>query len=314
LSSDKEQKTLEIRQLALDLGFEDIGIAKAQFMDEEAKRLEDWLNKGHHGKMKYMSNHFDLRVDPTKLVPEAKSVISLMYNYHSDTEQKDPDAPKIASYAFGRDYHKVVKKKLKTFLQLIREKYGNIQGRAFVDSAPILERDWAKRSGLGWVGKNTLLLNKSKGSYFFLAELIIDLELTYDHPIQEHCGTCTKCIDACPTDAISETGFVLDSQKCISYLTIELKEEIPDQFKGKMENWMFGCDICQQVCPWNRFAKQHKESDFNPKPELMNMTKREWHEITEAVFDSLFEGSAVKRTKFTGLKRNLDFLKSDDSK
>lgn len=313
MSTNKADITREIKQIAINLGFDQIGIAKAQHMDEEAKHLETWLNAGYQGKMSYLANHFDLRVDPTKLVPGAKSVISLMYNYHTEEAQVDPSAPKIAAYAFGRDYHKVVKKKLKTFLKTIRERYGDINGRAFVDSAPILERDWAKRSGLGWIGKNTLLLNKTKGSYFFLAELIIDLELKYDTPVAEHCGTCTKCIDACPTDAISESGFVLDSQKCISYLTIELKEDIPNAFAEKMENWMFGCDICQQVCPWNRFAKQHNEPDFKPKPELLNMKRQEWHEITEEIFDSLFEGSAVKRTKYAGLKRNLDFLISQSS-
>lgn len=307
---DKKAITIEIKQAAKNFGFDQIGIAKAEFMADEAIRLEAWLNKGHQGEMSYLENHFDKRVDPTKLVPGARSVISLTYNYFPSEIQKDIHAPKIAKYAYGRDYHKVVKKKLKLFLQYIRENIGDVEGRCFVDSAPVLERDWAKRAGLGWVGKHTLLINKQRGSFFFLAELIIDLELEYDHPVTEHCGTCTKCIDACPTDAIKADGFVLDSSKCISYLTIELKNDIPETFKGKMADWVFGCDICQDVCPWNRFAKSHTEPDFNPKEELIAKSRTEWEDITEEVFDKLFEGSAVKRTKFLGLKRNIDFLKS----
>ena len=306
---DKKAITLKIKQAATKFGFDQIGIAKAEFMSEEATRLESWLNNNHHGEMNYLENHFDKRVDPTKLVPGAKSIISLTYNYYPSQKQEDTNAPKIAKYAFGRDYHKVVKKKLKQFLQYIRDHIGDVEGRCFVDSAPVLERDWAKRSGLGWIGKHTLLINKQRGSFFFLAELIVDLELDYDHPVTEHCGTCTKCIDACPTDAIKADGFILDSSKCISYLTIELKNDIPETFKGKMADWMFGCDICQDVCPWNRFAKSHMESDFQPKEELITNSKSDWEDITEEVFDKLFEGSAVKRTKFIGLKRNIDFLK-----
>lgn len=259
--------------------------------------------------MAYMSNHFDKRLDPSKLVPGAKSVISLVYNYYTEDAQSDQDAPKIAMYAYGKDYHKVIKKKLKNLLAALRDEFGQIDGRCFVDSAPVMERQLAARGGLGWQGKNTLLINTKKGSYFFLAEIICDLELAYDHPIKDHCGTCTKCVDACPTEAISEDGYLLDSSKCISYLTIERKEAIPEEFTDKMSGWMFGCDICQQICPWNRFSKPHDEEKFVPKEELLQKSKRDWQEITEEVFDKLFEGSAVKRTKYQGLKRNINFLK-----
>ncbi len=308
---DKTAKSILVKQLALDYGFEHIGIAKAAFMDEEARRLTDWLAQGKHGKMSYMERHFDLRVDPTKLVPGAKSVISLSFNYHTTLNQKDSEAPKIASYAYGRDYHKVLKKKLKQMLANLQEKLGNFNARIFVDSAPVLERDWAKRAGVGWVGKHTLLLNPKHGSYFFLAEIICDLDLDVDHPIKDHCGTCTRCIDACPTDAISPEGYVLDGSKCISYATIELKEAIPSYFQDKMENWMFGCDICQQVCPWNRFAKQHNEADFEPKQQTMEMSKQAWEEITEEVFFELFKGTPIMRTKYEGLRRNIEFLKKE---
>lgn len=294
---------------AQSLGFSAITVAKAEHMDEEAHRLEHWLNQGMHSTMGYMANHFDLRTDPTKLVPGAKSVVSLMYNYYTEQKQNVDSEYQIASYAYGRDYHKVVKKKLKQLMQWMHAEIGEVSGRAFVDSAPVLERDWAKRSGLGWIGKHTLLLNRTMGSYFFLAELIIDLDLEPDHPIKDHCGTCTRCIDACPTDAISETGYMLDASKCISYLTIERKEVIPDEFKGKMADFIFGCDICQQVCPWNRFAKQHSEPDFEPREGLLDMKKQDWEDITEEVFDQLFLGTPVKRTKYQGLKRNIDFLK-----
>ena len=294
------------------MGFFLCGIGKAEFMQTEAEQLRAWLNNGFHGQMSYMENHFDLRTDPTKLVPGSKSVISLAYNYYTDEQQNDEDAPKLSMYAYGRDYHKVVKKKLKALFHFIQENFGDVHGRIFVDSAPVMERDWAKRSGLGWIGKHTLLLNPKKGSYFFLAEAIIDLELAYDEPMRDHCGTCTRCIDACPTDAISESGYVLDATKCISYLTIELKEQIPTEFKDKMENWMFGCDICQDVCPWNRFSTKHDEHDFNPKPRLMEMNKKEWEEITEELFDELFLGTPVKRTKFVGLKRNIEFLNNQE--
>ena len=301
-----------VKQTARDLGFTSVGIAKAEFMEEEAKRLTEWLNLGYHGSMSYMENHFDKRTDPTLLVPGAKSIIMLTYNYHTEQKQQDPLAPKISSYAYGRDYHKVIKKKLKLFMPILREKLGDIDGRCFVDSAPVMERDWAARAGVGWVGKNTLLIHPRHGSYFFLAEMILDLELEYDSPIKDYCGTCTACIDACPTDAIASDGYILDGSKCISYLTIELKDDIPSSFKGKMDNWMYGCDICQQVCPWNRFSSPHEEPQFEPKESLVSMSKEDWVEITEEVFDDLFEGSAVKRTKFQGLKRNISFLYGDE--
>ncbi len=303
-----QQRTLWIKQKAAALGFVSAGISKAEFMEPEARNLEAWLNQNFQGKMSYLENHFDKRVDPTKLVPGAKSVISLAYNYYPEKIQKDPKAPKIARYAYGEDYHFVLKHRLKTFLLDIQSTIGAVEGRCFVDSAPVLERDWAKRSGIGWIGKNTLLIHPKKGSYFFLAELIIDLELIPDEPMKDFCGTCTKCIDACPTDAIDESGFVLDGSKCISYLTIELKEAIPDEFKGKMENWAFGCDICQEVCPWNRFSRTHQEPAFEPKDGFLEMKEEDWQEITEEVFQRIFKKSAVKRTKYEGLKRNLNFL------
>ena len=291
------------------MGFNSIGFAKAEFMEPEAQRLENWLNNNHHGTMSYMENHFDKRVNPQLLVPGARTVISLGYSYYNPDKQEDPDAPKISMYAYGRDYHKVIKKKLKLLLSTMQEEIGEINGRCFVDSAPVLERDWAKRGGLGWIGKHTLLLSKKKGSYFFLAELIIDLELPTDHPVQDHCGTCTQCIDACPTDAISENGYIVEADKCISYLTIELKGEIPSAFQDQMEGWAFGCDICQEVCPWNRFAIKHSEPDFEPKAELLRKNREEWEDITEEVFQRIFTGSAVKRTKYEGLQRNIAFLK-----
>lgn len=289
-------------------GFDEVRISKAEFMEEEARNLENWLNQNHHGEMSYMENHFDKRVDPTKLVPGAKSVISLLFNYYPEEEIEREDNYKIARYAYGKDYHNFIKKKLKKLMAELSEKVGEINGRAFVDSAPVLERDWAKRSGMGWIGKNTLLLNKNRGSYFFLAELILDIEFEYDHPVSEHCGTCTRCIDACPTDAIAPNGFILDASKCISYLTIELKNNIPSSYQKDMEDWIFGCDICQEVCPWNRFSTPHKEEKLLPKPELNSMRKKDWKEITEDVFDSLFAGTAIKRTKFSGLQRNINFI------
>lgn len=298
-----------IRTEAARLGFAFCGFAKAQQMDEEARRLEAWLNKGLHGKMTYMENYFDLRTDPSKLVPGAKTVIVLMHNYFPKEKQQDPAAPRLARYAYGEDYHFVIKRKLQQLLAFIQENAGEVNGRCFVDSAPVLERDWAERAGLGWKGKNTLLINPKAGSYYFLAELILDLELQADAPMRDHCGTCRRCIEACPTDAISPEGYLLDANKCTSYLTIELREAIPESFKGKLENWMFGCDICQEVCPWNRFSKPHEEPAFEPQEDLMKMSRQEWMEITEEVFQKLFKGSAVKRTRFKGLKRNLDFLK-----
>ncbi len=297
-----------IQSQAKELGFSAVSFAKAEHMDEEARRLEKWLSNGSHGTMSYMENHFDMRTDPTKLVPGAKTVISLMYNYHTQDQAIDPSAPKISTYAYGRDYHKVVRKKLKHLLHWMREEIGDIDGRCFVDSAPILERDWARRSGLGWKGKHTLLIDPKKGSYFFLAEIICDLEILSDHPISDHCGTCTRCIEACPTDAISPQGYIVDGSKCISYLTIERKDDIPIEYKNLLQNYVFGCDICQQVCPWNRFAKQHTEPDFNPREGMLSMSKRDWIDITEEVFDTIFFGTPVKRTKYKGIRRNIDFL------
>ena len=300
--------TERIRAEAQRLGFSFIGFAKAEQMDEEAARLETWLNKNYHGKMGYMENHFDKRIDPRKLVDGAKTVVTLMHNYYNPDEQTELDAPKIAKYAYGEDYHHVLKNKLHTLTDFITENIGAVNGRAFVDSAPVLERDWARRSGAGWVGKNTLLIHPKAGSYFFLAELIIDLELVYDTPIKDYCGTCTRCIDACPTEAISPQGYIMDGSKCISYLTIELREDIPDNFKPQMQNWAFGCDICQQVCPWNRFSEPHNEPAFLPHDDMLKMSKTEWQDITEAVFQKLFKKSAVKRAKYEKFKKNIAFL------
>ncbi|MEY3368472.1 MAG: hypothetical protein RI973_1627 [Bacteroidota bacterium] len=299
-----------IRQEAARLGFSFTGFATARPLDAEARRLEEWLQLGHHGRMKYMENHFELRTDPTKLVPGARSLIVLMFNYFPEKKQADPEAPVLASYAYGQDYHFVLKDKLKSLLRFIRENIGEVNGRCFTDSAPVMERDWARLAGLGWTGKNTLLIHPRAGSYFFLSELILDLELEPDHPMRDHCGTCRRCIEACPTAAISPQGYLLDASRCISYLTIELKDEIPEEFRGHMENRVFGCDICQEVCPWNRFSKPHQEPAFEPQPELLGMTKSEWQEITEDVFEQLFRKSAVKRTGYQGLKRNLRFLES----
>jgi len=298
-----------IKQEAQRLGFSFCGVSKARYLEEEAPRLEAWLRQGRHGKMGYMEKHFDKRLDPAELVPGAQSVVSLLYNYFTPQQQRDPLAPKISKYAYGRDYHFVVKRKLKALLQFIREKIDVVEGRAFVDSAPVLERAWAQQSGIGWMGKNTNLIHPRQGSYFFLAELIIDLPLEPDGPIKDYCGTCTACIDACPTDAIV-APYEVDGSRCISYFTIELKDErLPEEMAGKFDNWAFGCDICQEVCPWNRFSQTHSEPAFDPKPELLDMTKQEWEEITEEVFRELFRHSAVKRTKFKGLKRNILFLR-----
>ena len=304
----KQQYSRMIKEEAYRLGFQFVGIAKAEKMEEEARQLERWLQEKHHGQMTYMENHFEKRIDPRKLVEGSQTVISLMYNYHSEQIQEDPEAPKISQYAYGKDYHFVIKDKLKTLLAFIQEQIGEVHGRCFVDSAPVLERDWAKRSGIGWIGKNTLLIHPKAGSYFFLAELIIDLELEPDGPMKDYCGRCTRCIDACPTEAISPAGYFMDGSKCISYLTIELKEAIPEEFQGKMENWMFGCDICQEVCPWNRFAQKHQEPAFEPHPDLLKMSKNDWVDLSEEVFREVFRKSAVKRTKYAGLKRNIRFL------
>lgn len=290
-----------------ELGFLDIGIAKADFLEEEAPRLESWLNNNYHGEMAYMANWFDKRLDPRLLVEDAKSVMVLSYNYYSEAQQTE-GAPKISKYAHGEDYHHVIRKKLNELIARMREQYGDINGRGFVDSAPVMERAWAQKAGLGWNGKHTLLINKQKGSFFFLAVLITDLEIEIDEPITtDHCGTCTRCIDACPTDAITQP-WLLDASKCISYLTIELKSNIPEQFKGQMEDWMFGCDICQDVCPWNRFSKAHNEPSFQAKPELLQMSRSDWQEITEEVFKALFSKSSIKRTGWKGLQRNIEFL------
>ncbi len=297
-----------IKSEAKNLGFLFCGIAKAEFLEQEAPRLEAWLKKGMHGEMQYMENHFDKRLDPRLLVDGAKSVISLGLNYYTEDVQADPFAPKISKYAYGTDYHTVIKDKLKHLLAIINEKIGEVGGRAFVDSAPVLDKTWAQKAGLGWIGKNTNLINQKTGSFFFLAELIVDLELEYDiEPTADHCGTCTRCIDACPTEAIV-APYVVDGSRCISYLTIELKNEIPQEFKGKMDGWMFGCDICQDVCPWNKFSVLHNEPAFTPHPELLNLTGADLNEITEDVFQKVFKNSAVKRTRFSGLKRNIDFL------
>ena len=295
-----------IKDIALELGFNFCGISKADFLKKEATKLEEWLSRGYHGKMNYLENNFEKRLDPRKLVPGAKSVVSLAYNYFPNKDFVNSDPPKIAKYAYGEDYHHVIKDKLKIFLKRIHDKIGKVGGRAFVDSAPVHERAWAEKSGLGWIGKNSLLLNKKMGSFFFLAELIIDLDLIADRPLTDHCGSCTRCIDACPTDAITEPS-VVDASRCVSYLTIELKENIPVEFKDKLENWAFGCDICQDVCPWNRNAKPHQESRFEPQG-WEDLSKREWTELTKEVFDKVFKKSAVKRTKFEGLKRNIEFL------
>jgi epoxyqueuosine reductase len=298
----------QIKAEAQRLGFMFCGIAKADFLEEEAPRLERWLREGRHGEMQYMENHFDKRLDPRLLVDGAKSVISLALNYYTDKQQTDPLAPKISKYAYGMDYHEVIKDKLRQLLHFIQETIGEVGGRAFVDSAPVLDRAWAKRAGIGWVGKNTNILNKKNGSFFFLAELIVDAELAYDISANtDHCGTCTRCIDACPTDAIV-APYVVDGSRCISYLTIELKNNIPQEFKGQTADWMFGCDVCQNVCPWNRFSITHQEPAFEPHPDLLGMSRQDWQDITQETFQQVFKKSAVKRAKFTGLKRNIEFL------
>jgi epoxyqueuosine reductase len=305
--NNKQENTQLIKAEAKRLGFLSCGISKAGFLEAEAPRLEKWLNKNMHGQMQYMENHFDKRLDPTKLVEDSKSVISLLINYYPE-ETQIQNTFKVSKYAYGTDYHFVIKDKLKALLNFIQEGIGDVHGRAFVDSAPVLDKAWAAKSGLGWIGKHSNLLTQQVGSFYFIAELIIDLDLEYDLPTTDHCGTCTACIDACPTQAITEP-YVVDGSKCISYFTIELKENIPTEFRDKMDDWVFGCDVCQDVCPWNRFSKAHKEPLFNPHPELLSLTKKDWEDITDDVFKKVFKDSAVKRTKFTGLKRNIDFLK-----
>jgi epoxyqueuosine reductase len=299
-------RTALVKKLAHQTGFDFCGISKAEFLEEEAPLLEKWLKAGHHGKMQYMERNYDKRLNPKKLVPGAKSVITLLYNYYPQKELPKEDNYHIARYAYGQDYHQVIKHKMRELIEGLRTEIGEIQGRMFVDSAPVMERAWAQRSGAGWIGKNTLLITKDSGSYFFLSELITDLELNADGPIADYCGSCTRCIDSCPTDAISP--YQVDASKCISYYTIELRDEIPIEAKGKFENWIFGCDICQEVCPWNRFSKPHRETQFMPIDDLFEMRKDQWEELDEDSFRDLFQGSAVKRTKYQGLKRNIRFL------
>lgn len=304
--NSKETYSKFIKSEAKRLGFLSCGISKAGFLEEEAPRLENWLNKNHHGQMAYMENHFDKRLDPTLLVDDAKSVISLLLNYYP-SEIQNQESFKISKYAYGQDYHFVIKEKLKEFLFSIQENIGEVSGRAFVDSAPVLDKAWAAKSGLGWIGKNSNLLTQKVGSFYFIAELILDLDLEYDYATTDHCGSCTACIDACPTQAIV-APYIVDGSKCISYFTIELKENIPYEMKGKFDEWMFGCDTCQDVCPWNRFSKPHSEPLFSPNSNLLSYSKKDWIEITEETFRTVFKNSPIKRTKFDGLKRNVKFL------
>ena len=300
--------TVFIHETAAKLGFDHSGIAKAQQLDDDAVRLETWLKKGMHGSMHYMENYFDLRIDPSKLVPGAKSVITLLKNYFP-AETQEPGTPGISKYAFGKDYHEILKNDLTVFAKLLKEKIGDFHGRGFVDSAPVLERAWAEKSGLGWVGKNGNLINPRQGSFFFIATLIVDVELEYDDGFaKDYCGTCTRCIDACPTSAILP-GKIVDGSKCISYFTIELKDLlIPGEMKGKFDNWMFGCDTCQDVCPWNRFSRPHAEVRFTPIPEILGLGKMEWEEMTEEAFRKIFKDSPLRRAKYKGIQRNLKFL------
>lgn len=304
--NSKETYSKFIKEEAKRLGFISCGISKAGFLEQEAPRLEKWLNNNHNGQMAYMENHFDKRLDPTLLVDDAKSVVSLLLNYFP-SESQNEEAYKISKYAYGQDYHFVIKEKLKEFLHSIQENIGEVSGRAFVDSAPVLDKAWAAKSGLGWIGKNSNLITQKVGSFYFIAELILDLDLEYDHAVTDHCGSCTACIDACPTQAIL-APYIVDGSKCISYYTIELKENIPNDMKGKFDEWMFGCDTCQDVCPWNRFSKPHSEPLFNPNPDLLSFSKKDWTEITEETFRVVFKNSPIKRTKFDGLKRNIKFL------
>lgn len=302
----KETYSKFIKTEAKRLGFLSCGISKAGFLEQEAPRLESWLKNNSHGQMAYMENHFDKRLDPTLLVDDAKSVVSLLLNYYPE-ESQTQESFKISKYAYGQDYHFVIKEKLKEFLFSIQENIGDVSGRAFVDSAPVLDKAWAAKSGLGWIGKNSNLITQKVGSFYFIAELILDLDLEYDYATTDHCGSCTACLDACPTQAIV-APHVVDGSKCISYYTIELKENIPNDMKGKFDEWMFGCDTCQDVCPWNRFSKSHSEPLFNPNPDLLSFTKKDWIEITEETFRTVFKNSPIKRTKFDGLKRNIKFL------
>ena len=306
-SSIIHHQTSIIKQEAQRLGFLSCGISKAGFLEEEAPRLENWLNNNMQGQMSYMENHFDKRLNPTLLVDDAKSVISLLLNYYP-SELQNQDSYKISKYAYGQDYHHVIKEKLKELLNFIQTEIGEVSGRAFVDSAPVLDKAWAAKSGLGWIGKNSNLITQKVGSFYFIAELIIDLELDYDTPTTDHCGSCTACLDACPTEAIV-APYVVDGSKCISYFTIELKDNLPQEMKGKFDDWMFGCDVCQDVCPWNRFSKPHNEPLFQSNSDILNFSKSDWEEITVDTFQKVFKNSAVKRTKYEGLLRNIIFLK-----
>ncbi|PCJ67259.1 MAG: tRNA epoxyqueuosine(34) reductase QueG [Bacteroidetes bacterium] len=302
---------LKVKQIAAKLEFDFCGISKSERLDEQAVHLEEWLNRGYHGKMKWMENHFEKRVDPTKLVEGSKSVVSLLFNYYPDKNYDDAKI-KISKYAYGADYHHIIKDKLKVFLEEINTQIGEVHGRVFVDSAPVLDRTWAEKSGLGWIGKNSLLITKQKGSFYFIAELILDIELAVDSPTTDHCGSCTACIDACPTEAIVADK-VIDGTKCISYLTIELKENIPASFKNQMEGWAFGCDICQDVCPWNRFSSSHSIPELKEHTGLAGLHKSEWQELTEDVFRDVFKKSAVKRAGFMKLRENIEFCHTEDS-
>ncbi len=305
--NSKEKYAQIIKAESKRLGFLSCGISRAGFLEEEAPRFETWLKNGHHGEMKFMEDYFDKRLDPRLLIDGAKSVVSLLINYYPSEFQND-ESYKISKYAYGKDYHNVIKKKLKKLLTVLRTEIGEISGRAFIDIAPIMDKAWAAKSGLGWLGKHSNLITQQVGSFYFIAELIIDLELEYDYATTDHCGTCTACIDACPTQAIVEP-YKVDGSKCISYYTIELKNNLPMEAKGKMEDWMFGCDICQDVCPWNKFSKPHNEPLFNPNQELLSFSKKDWEEITQDTFEKVFTGTPIKRTQYKGLKRNIDFLK-----
>lgn len=305
--NSKQTHTQFIKSEAQRLGFLSCGISRAGFLEEDAPRLESWLNKQMNGQMSYMENNFDKRLNPTLLVEDAKSVVSLLLNYYPSDFQ-NPDSYKISKYAYGQDYHFVIKEKLKEFLASIQSNIGAVSGRAFVDSAPVLDKAWAAKSGLGWIGKNGNLITQKVGSFYFIAELIIDLDLDYDTATTDHCGSCTACIDACPTEAIV-APYVVDGSKCISYFTIELKENLPAEMKGKFDDWAFGCDVCQDVCPWNKFSKPHNEPLFNPNPELLSYSKKDWQEITEETFKVVFQNTAVQRTRFEGFSRSITFLK-----
>ena len=307
---DKYKLSEIIKSEALSVGFLSCGISKAEFLSEEATKLENWLKSGFNGEMSYMERNFDKRLDPRLLVPGCKSVISLLFNYYTKKKPKKDHEPKISSYAYGKDYHLVVKDKLRELLLRIKNLVGDVNGRVFVDSAPVMDRVWAKKSGLGWIGKNTNLISKKTGSFFFIAELILDLELEYDHPTTDHCGSCTACIDSCPTNALA-TPYQIDATKCISYATIELKNNIPDSFKDNMRGWIFGCDICQDVCPWNRFSKNHNEPSFKDKKNITDMSKSQWEDLTREVFDEVFKDSPIQRTGYNGIKRNIDFAFSN---